>query len=171
MDTSIFLTTARLILQPITMHDDIFIFELLNTDGWIKFIGNRHINSREEAGAYIQKILANKNISYWVVKIKDSRKAIGIVTFIKRDYLEHHDIGFAFLPGFCKNGYAYESTNAVLKKLTQEKTCFHVLAITVPENINSIKLLNKIGLVFEKEKEIENEKVHIYGTSSRKLQA
>jgi ribosomal-protein-alanine N-acetyltransferase len=170
MDTS-FLTTARLSIQPLNIHDDNFIFELLNTEGWIKFIGNRNITSPVEAVGYIQKILANKNISYWVVRIKDSQKAIGIITFIKRDYLEHPDIGFAFLPAFCKDGYAYEATNAVLKKLITQKTCFHIFAITVPENINSIKLLNKLGLIFEKEIEIEKEKVHVYGASREKLQA
>jgi ribosomal-protein-alanine N-acetyltransferase len=171
MDTTFFLTTARLLIQPITIHDDNFIFELLNTEGWIKFIGNRNIASRVEAGAYIQKILENENISYWVVRIKDSQKAIGVLTFIKRDYLEHHDIGFAFLSAFCKNGYAYEATNAVLKKLIQRNNLLHILAITIPENTNSIKLLNKLGLVFDKEIEIEKEKVHVYGASKEKLQA
>src|SRR5215217_4875843 len=112
MDVQPYLKTERLLIKPLTLTDDNFILELLNTEGWIRFIGNRNINTPLEARDYIQKILENENIKYWVVKLKDNQYAIGIVTYIKRDYLEHHDIGFAFLPNFAKNGYAYEATNA-----------------------------------------------------------
>src|SRR3954452_9476485 len=153
MDVQPFIITERLIIQPLTLNDDSFILELVNTEGWIKFIGNRNVTSTSEAGAYIQKILENKNISYWVVKLKDSQESIGIITYIKRDYLPHHDIGFAFLPNASKQGYAFEATTAVLQKLISERNLSYILATTVPENINSIKLLKRMGLVFEKEME------------------
>jgi [ribosomal protein S5]-alanine N-acetyltransferase len=169
MDAEPFLITERLIIKPLTLTDHDFILELLNTEGWIKFIGNRNVTSKDEASAYIERILENKDIVYWVVKLRDNQVSIGIVTFIKRDYLEHHDIGFAFLPNFAKNGYAYEATNAVLHQLIRKHDLTHILATTVPENINSIKLLKKIGLVFEKEIELASGKVHVYGTSTDKL--
>jgi ribosomal-protein-alanine N-acetyltransferase len=169
MDVQPFIITGRLIIQPLSITDDNFILELVNTEGWIKFIGNRNVTSKTEAGAYIQKILENKNISYWVVKLKNSHDSIGIITYIKRDYLQHHDIGFAFLPNFSKHGYAYEATTAVLNKLISERNLSYILATTVPENINSIKLLKKIGLAFEKEMEVESEIVHVYGASADKL--
>src|SRR5215218_9705823 len=93
-----FLITERLLIIPLATSDDSFILELVNTEGWISFIGNRNITSQVEAKAYIQKILENSNCSYWVVKLKEQQQSIGIITYIKRDYLEHHDIGFAFLP-------------------------------------------------------------------------
>ena len=151
------------------MTDDNFILELVNTEGWIKFIGNRNIKSQVEANAYIQKIIENKNIFYWVVNLKDNQDKIGIVTYIKRDYLEYHDIGFAFLPTFQKKGYAYEATNAVLNKLVRQRNLSHILATTVPENISSINLLKRIGLVFEKEIEVEKESLHVYGASINQL--
>ena len=160
--------TQRLILKPLNLNDDQFILELLNTEGWIKFIGNRNIASQEDSKDYIQKILDNENIFYWTVQGKDSHENIGLVTFIKRDYLSHHDIGFAFLPGFQKMGYAYEATMAVLDKLISELNLSHILATTVPGNITSIKLLQKIGLVFEKEIEVEKEKLQVYGMSIEK---
>lgn len=157
--------TQRLILKPLHLNDGEFILELLSTEGWIKFIGNRNIASQNDAVAYIQKILDNKNIFYWMVRLKDTREKIGLVTFIKRDYLSHHDIGFAFLPGFQKMGYVYEATMAVLDKLISELKLSHILATTVPGNIKSIKLLQKIGLIFEEEIEVEKEKLHVYGMS------
>jgi [ribosomal protein S5]-alanine N-acetyltransferase len=169
MDAQPFLITERLIIRRLTADDANFILELVNTDGWIKFIGNRNVTSQVEARTYIERILENKSIVYWVVKLRDSQVSIGIVTFIKRDYLEHHDIGFAFLPNFAKSGYAYEATNAVLHQLIHEQNLTHILATTVPENTDSIRLLKKIGLAFEKEIEVANGKVHVYGTSTDKL--
>jgi len=160
------LTTARLAIEPLSLSDNKFILELVNTDGWLKFIGNRNINSEMEAASYIQKIIDNPDTAYFVVKLKDKTK-IGIITFIKRDYLENHDIGFAFLPAFGNNGYAYEAANAVLMNVTRIYHLSHILATTIPENINSIKLLKKLGLLFEKEIEVENIKLHVYSSAQR----
>ncbi len=165
-----FLTTERLFIRPLTITDDNFILKLVNTEGWLRFIGNRNVTSQVEAGSYIQRILENKNISYWVVERRSNQDKIGLVTYIKRDYLEHPDIGFAFLPEFCKQGYAYEATSAVLHQLIQKRSLSHILATTFPENSSSIKLLKKIGLVYEKEIDVEKEKLHVYGASIDKLQ-
>jgi [ribosomal protein S5]-alanine N-acetyltransferase len=164
-----FVATDRLLINPLTPDDDLFIFRLVNADAWIRFIGNRNIASQSGANAYIQKILDNKNISYHVVKLKESQEKIGIITFIKRDYLEHHDIGFAFLPEFSGKGYAYEATNAVLHKLLLNQDFPHIFAVTMPENLASFKLLKKLGLDFEKEITVENQQVHLYGASAGKI--
>ncbi len=166
-----FIATDRLTIKPLTVNDYIFILELVNTEGWIQFIGNRNITSDNDATAYIQKILANQNIVYWVVSLKISDEAIGIITFIKRDYLEHPDIGFAFLPAYTKKGYAFEATNAVFNYLIEDQKLTHILATTIPENIRSISLLKKLGLAFEKEMEVEKQKLHIYGTPTANIKS
>ena len=156
------ITTERLFLEPLSESDDNFIMELLNTEGWIKYIGNRNINSKEDAIAYIQRINDNANITYWTTKLKDTKIAIGLVTLIKRDYLEHNDIGFAFLPNYSNKGYAVEATKAVLSYLVEEKSISHIFAVILPENTGSIKLIEKLGLRFEKVVEIENEVLSVY---------
>ena len=142
------LTTDRLLIEPLSVNDYNFIFELLNTEGWIKFIGQRNINSAADATAYIQKIIDNPNTTYWTVQHKDTQTAIGVVTLIKRDYLEHHDIGFAFLPQFANNGYAYEAASAFLNHVISSYNLSTILATTIPENNSSIKLLKKLGVTF-----------------------
>ncbi len=169
MDAPSYLKTARLTITPLAATDDHFIFQLVNTEGWLQNIGNRNVTSAADAVAYIQRILNNNQIAYWVVKLKDMPDKIGIVTYIKRDYLEHPDIGFAFLPPFFNKGYAYEATTAVLHELIGRHNVAHIVAVTVPGNINSIKLLKKIGLVFEKEMEVKNEKLQVYGASTEEL--
>ena len=157
--------TERLILNALCLTDTEFISELVNTQEWIKFIGDRNIRTKEDAKNYIQRIIDNPNINYWVVKLKNDNLSIGIITFIKRDYLEYHDIGFAFLPKYAKNGYAFEATKTVLNDAINKKNHRQILATTITENINSITLLKKLGLNFEKEIEVGKDLLMIYSVT------
>ena len=154
--------TERLTLRELTAADNQFIFELVNTPGWIKFIGDRNVKTSEDADNYIQKIISNPNISYRVATLPDNQTAVGIVTFIKRDYLDHPDIGFAFLPAYSKQGYAFEATKEVLNHLLNQQEHSTILATTIPENSSSIQLLKKLGLSFSKQITHEGELLHVY---------
>lgn len=154
--------TERLSLKPIQLSDFKFIKELVNTDGWIKFIGDRNIHSDEDAQNYIQKIISNEFIKYWVARLKNENIPIGIITFIKRDYLAFYDIGFAFLPEYSKNGYAFEASNAILIEIQTDRKYSKILATTIPTNTKSIRLLEKLGFSFQEEIEQENEKLLVY---------
>jgi RimJ/RimL family protein N-acetyltransferase len=152
--------TQRLTLNPVTEDDYNFMLTLVNSKGWLEFIGDRKVHSTEDSIKYIQKIKKTKDLTYWIVRLKDNDTSIGIVSFLKRSYLENFDIGFAFLPEFYGYGYAYEAAKEILSVVSKKHS--KILATTVPQNINSIKLLNKLGLHFEREIEVENEKLHIY---------
>lgn len=152
--------TERLMLQPLENADKLFIYELLNTAGWIEFIGSRNINTVDDAVAYIDRITSNKNVEYFVVRIKDNLQAIGIVTFMKKDYLQYNDIGFAFLPQYGKQGFAFEAANFLLQ--TKQRVHKTILATTIASNINSIGLLKKLGFVYQQQIENEDEVLQVY---------
>lgn len=157
------LTTQRLSLDALTVEDYNFIHELVNTEGWIQFIGDRKVHSKEDAIGYINKVNSMKNCYYWVVRITETNKSIGIITFIKRDYLDHFDIGFAFLPEYFGKGYPYEAAKEILSSVKHEHHV--VLATTLPNNIRSINLLTRLGFYFEKEIEVGNEKLQVYSST------
>jgi len=160
------IVTDRLILNLLGLDDHDFILRLVNSKGWLEFIGDRGVHTKEDAIAYMNKIISSQNIFYWVVRIKDENIPVGIISFLKRAYLENFDIGFAFLPEFNSNGYAYEASKEVLSLVGKMSEYATVLATTVPRNVNSVKLLNKLGLHFENEMEVENKKLHIYSNST-----
>jgi RimJ/RimL family protein N-acetyltransferase len=64
--------------------------------------------------------------------------------------LEHADIGFALLPEFEGTGYGYEAASATLAYAKKTLGLEKIAAITVKENVNSIHLLEKLGLKFER---------------------
>lgn len=154
--------TERLLLRALTLADAPFIFELVNTTGWIKFIGDRNVHTNEDAERYIQKILSNPDVSYQVVTLHEEQTAVGIVTLIKRNYLEYHDIGFAFLPAYAGQGYAFEASSAVLADLFKSNQHHTILATTLKENFSSIQLLHKLGFSFSKEITNENDTLQLY---------
>jgi [ribosomal protein S5]-alanine N-acetyltransferase len=158
------INTNRLSLSKIKNEDHVFIQALVNTPGWLQFIGDRNVHSKEDAIAYIEKINGIQNLMYWVVRIISNAEPVGIISFLKRDYLDHFDIGFAFLPEQNGNGYAYEAAKEVLSIVCKQPEYATVLATTVPGNRSSIKLLEKLGLSFEKEIETGGDRLHVYTT-------
>ena len=163
------ITTDRLLIEPLALTYNTFILELVNSNGWLEFIGDRNVHSEDEALAYIQKIKDNPNITYWVARLKETNTPTGVITLIKRDYLEHHDIGFAFLPVVANKGYAYEAAKAVLSEIIKNAAHSHILATTMAANSSSIRLLEKLGLQFNKEIEVENKKLQLYSALTDKL--
>jgi ribosomal-protein-alanine N-acetyltransferase len=156
------ITTDRLVLYPLEMQDATFLSELVNTPGWLRFIGERNVHTPEEAIAYVQKLMLNASLQYKVVRLKSNGTALGIITFIKRAYLDYPDIGFAFLPEYSKQGYAYEASKAVLGEIAQHHSYTHILATTIPENTSSIRLLEKLGLRFDRAIQVESLDLHVY---------
>jgi len=140
--------TINLTLNPLGLHDACFIYKLLNTEGWIKFIGNRNINNNADAIEYINRVLNNKSLKYWVVRTNIEETTIGIITLIKREYLNYHDIGFAFLPSHSGKVYAFEASSCVLIDLLNTTSYQTLLATTLQENTASIKLLKKLGFSY-----------------------
>lgn len=154
--------TQRLDLQELTAIDYEFILELVNSPEWLKFISDGNTKTGEQVTEYIQKIIDNPNYTYWVVRLLEGQVPIGVITFMKRDYLEYCDIGFAFLSQFAKMGYAFEATAAVLDEICTNTADSHILAVTIPENVNSIRLLEKLGFSYNRELIRDAEKLLLY---------
>jgi len=156
------LTTERVTIEALNISDAEFIKTLLNTEGWIRNIGNRNIATIKDAETYIQKILGNDNYNYYVVRVKENSTPIGIVTFIKRDNQQYPDIGFAFLPEYAGRGYAYEASKAFLDNILEERKWENIIGITLITNSNSIKLLEKLGLRCRKTFKENEEHLFLY---------
>lgn len=156
------LTSSRLTLTALAPADAEFIFELVNTPGWIKFIGDRNVKTIHDAESMVRKIMDNPNVNYWVVRTREQQTSIGIISLVKRDYLESFDVGFAFLPQHMGQGYAYEAAMAFMYALIETDAYPTILATTLAHNSSSIALLSKIGLRFDRELTIESETLQVY---------
>jgi len=148
------LETERLRLRPFTLADTKFIIELVNTPGWLEFIGDSNIKTDEQAQEYLLngplKSYELNGYGLSMVEMKNDRTAIGMCGIIKRELLENPDIGFALLPAYFGKGYAFEIASAMMNFAKNNLKLSPIYAITLPNNISSIKLLEKIGLKYSK---------------------
>ncbi|WP_456461385.1 GNAT family N-acetyltransferase [Lutibacter sp.] len=166
------LKTKRLILKPTSKEDAEFILELLNTPKWIEYIGDRNVHSIEDAKNYIQnKMLPQLKklgyANYTVIKELDKIK-IGTCGLYDREGVDGIDIGFAFLPKYENNGFAFEAANKLIKTAFKKFNISKINAITTKNNFRSQKLLLKLGLKFDKIIKLpnDNEKLLLYTLSN-----
>ncbi len=148
------LETERLVLRYFRADDADFIVRLLNEPSFIEYIGDKGVRTIEEA---IQYLLTGPMDSYErfgyglnMVELKDTGEPIGMCGLVRREILEDADIGYAFLEKYWSNGYAKESVEAVLEHARNTLRLDRIVAIVTPENHSSIKLLEKVGLTFER---------------------
>jgi [ribosomal protein S5]-alanine N-acetyltransferase len=144
------LRTARLALREITPDDAAFLLELLNTREFKDNIGDRKVRSLDDARAYIDNSIRASYLRHgmglWLVLDVHSGQSIGICGLLKRDTLEHPDVGYAFLPASFGQGYATEAAAACLAHGRSVLGLTTICAIVAAHNAASIKVLEKIGL-------------------------
>ena len=148
------LETDRLLLRQLTTDDSEFILELLNDPSFIRNIGDRNVRTLDDADAYIMKgpvaSYAKNGFGLYLVLLKETNESIGMCGLIKRDGLEDVDIGYALLPRFWSKGYAVEAAQATKMYAKDEVGLKRIVAIVDPANQGSIRVLEKIGLRYEK---------------------
>jgi RimJ/RimL family protein N-acetyltransferase len=149
----IVLQTERLRLRHMEPGDAAFMLGLLNDPAWHRFIGDRGIRTLDAARDYIVKgpmeMVARLGFGFYVVALKEDGCPLGVCGLAKRDFLDDVDIGYAFLPQYGGQGYAFEAATGVLahaRKLGLKR----LVATVRPDNSASIRLLEKLGLRFER---------------------
>ena len=148
------LETDRLQLRMLTADDAPFILRLLNEPSFIQNIGDRGVRTIVDAQGYIQKgpLASYEKFGFglWLIELKSEGTPIGICGLLKRDVLEDVDIGYALLPEFCSQGYAFESASAVMLYAGKKLGLKRVVAVTNAANKSSIRLLEKMGFKYER---------------------
>jgi RimJ/RimL family protein N-acetyltransferase len=147
------LDTERLRLRELLESDAAFVLRLLNEPSFIRSIGDRGVRTLADAERYLRDgaIASYRTHGYglYLVELKESGEPLGICGLVRRDYLEAADVGFAFLPEFWSRGYASESATAVMAYAFKSLGLPRILAIVSPGNVGSIRVLEKLGLVFQ----------------------
>jgi len=141
--------TDRLVLREILETDAAFINELLNTESFINYIGDRGVRSESDAATFIREryrqSYADNGYGLYAVVLKAAGLPIGMCGFVRRVSLPGPDIGFAFLPEYERRGYGLESAKAAMAFGQSDLGFTTVYAITTPGNDASERLLAKLG--------------------------
>ncbi|MEO8501474.1 MAG: GNAT family N-acetyltransferase [Vicinamibacteria bacterium] len=149
----IVLETNRLVLRRLTLNDAPFMVELLNEPSFLRYIGDRGVRNVQDARQYLLKgpIASYEKFGFglYLTFLKEFGDPVGLCGLLKRDTLEDVDVGFASLPAHWRKGYAAEAAAATLEHGRAAFGLKRIVAITSPDNVASIGVLEKIGLRFE----------------------
>ncbi len=142
--------SSRLLIEHATLSDAHFFYRLMNSPNWLEFIGDRGILTEKEAGEYIQNRLIDSYDKHghglFKVSLKSSGIPVGICGFVKRDFLNWPDIGYAILPEFENQGLISEANSLIISYGWNELGLEKIYAITSESNMRSQHLLSKLGM-------------------------
>jgi [ribosomal protein S5]-alanine N-acetyltransferase len=151
--------TDRLIITTLDMPDAPFILALTNSPGWLEYIGDRDIKTIADAENYIINgpiaSYAEHGHGLYLVSLKEDNTPVGICGLLQRTTLPDKDIGFALLPEYTGKGYALEAATAIIQYSREQLGIKRIVAITLPGNARSIRLLAALGFSFEKMVQLE----------------
>lgn len=154
------LSTERLHLLKLGLEDAPFVLKLVNSQGWLQYIGDRNIHTIEAAEDYIKtgpwKSFDQFGFGLMKAVLPEKDTPIGMCGLLQRDFLDHPDIGFAFLPEYEGKGYAYEASKAILGHFGSKHNIPVILAMTHPGNERSQNLLTRLGFTFSKQFAVNN---------------
>ena len=148
------IATERLTLRPLTAEDADFILELVNDPSFIQNIGDRNVRTLDDAKRYITNgpvaSYAKNGFGLYLVELKDTGQPIGMCGLIRRSMLNDVDIGYAYLPRYWSKGYAIEAALAMKQYARDVIGLKRMVAVVDPQNTGSIRLLEKLGMTFER---------------------
>lgn len=148
------LETARLTLRRLEFDDAAFLVGLLNQPSFLANIGDRGVRNIEDAHRYLREgplaMYDKYGYGLWHVARRADGVPMGMCGLLRRDILPDTDLGYAFLPEFWGQGYAFEAAEATLRHGAGKFGLKRVIGVVSEGNTASIRVLTKLGMSFER---------------------
>lgn len=140
------LQTSRTILKEFALSDDSECFELNNDPMVLKYTGDDRFESLEKTREFLKNYPDYRlnGFGRWKVVLKDSNQMIGWCGLKKHDTFI--DLGYRFRQSEWGKGYATETSLACLKYGFKQLNMDEIVGRSHPENVASIRVLEKIGM-------------------------
>ena len=171
VQTKEILETNRLLLRELSINDDENFYKLNLNPNVIKYTGNSAFENIDEARKFLENYSDYKlnGFGRWAVIEKESNKFLGWCGLKYDNNIDETDIGFRFFEEYWNKGFATESAKACLEFGFEKLNQKIIIGRAMSENIASIKVLEKIGLKFEKEFDFDSKnKGVIYKIENKK---
>lgn len=145
------LTTEHLLLRQLSLQDEREIFALRSDEEVNRYLDRQRAQTIEDARAFIENINKGivKNDWYmWAVTQKGSPALIG--TICLWNIVAHRsqaEIGYELLPGFQGKGIMQEAVPRIIRFGFEDMALRSIVAVLSPENLRSVKLLQKHNFV------------------------
>lgn len=142
------LSTERLVLRPHGLSDVPFMMQLNSDPDVVRYTGDAAFASEAEARAVVERLI--HQFEAWrmgrlVVLHRRTGEELGWCGLRWHEDLEVADLGYRFFRRHWGEGYATESAGACVRHAFEELGLPRLVAHAMPENVASIKVLEKLG--------------------------
>ncbi len=164
--SDLILETKRLLIRPFTM-DDIEASYQMNLDAEVnRYTGDGGVVSKAEIERRItEDVLGDyekHGYGRLAVELKEEGQFIGFTGLKYLEDLKEVDLGYRFMRKYWGKGIATESARACIDLGFGRLNLKKIIAMTLPENKSSIRVLEKLNFAFDKQIIEDNQLVNIY---------
>ncbi|KMY49548.1 GNAT family N-acetyltransferase [Peribacillus loiseleuriae] len=147
------LRTERLYLRKMTEADSPCLFNIWSNPDVTKFMNIENFSDENQAKEMIDFLnelsAQNKAMRYTIIEAK-TNQIIGSCGFNTLDYENiKAEIGYDLDSTFWGLGYGTEAVSCLLEYAFEHLNFIRIEAKVEPENLNSIRVLQKLGFTFE----------------------
>lgn len=149
----IILETKRLVLKNITLEDKENMFKMYANPEVQKYTGEPVTTSLEEMEEAIKERAHNyEKYGYgrWATFLKPQMQFVGWAGLAYLPEFDEIDLGYRFLPEFWGKGIATEVSFSILEYGFNTLQLSRIIAIAMKEHKASMRVMEKIGMQFEK---------------------
>ena len=164
--------TERLRLRPFAPDDaDDYYQRIFGDPDVTKYLRSRRSITRDDMPALLTR-LANqwRQQGFWAVTDKSDGQLIGHCGLKYLDATTEIELAYALAKSHWGMGFATEAARAVLRYGFEELKLDRIVAVAVPENAASRRVMEKIGLAYEKTDRFYDADLVYYAISSAQFQ-
>jgi len=166
---NVVIETNRLLLRTFTIDDAPLIFAL-NSDTEVTRYTYDTIKDIRQAKEILEKIILPQYALYnhgrWAVHLRSDLEFIGWCGLKYRPERNEVDLGYRFAKAAWGHGYATEAAHACLVYGFQSLNMSRITGRAVPENKGSLRVLEKIGMLFLHEEQVDGHWAKTYELSN-----
>jgi len=145
--------TERLLLREITLDDTEALFKLHADPAVQKYTGEPVVKSMYEMEQAVEgRIVDYKKYGYgrWATILKSGNQFVGWAGLAYLPEFDEVDLGYRFSPEYWGLGIATEASRAILDYGFDSLQLGRIIAIALQENKASIRVMEKVGMEFDK---------------------
>ena len=166
------LETERLVLRMLRESDTDAYAEMMADPEVMRFLGKPM--SRQEAWRNMAMVLGHwhlRGYGFWAVEEKSSGELVGRIGCWRPEGWPGLEVGWALRRRFWGRGYATEAARASARHAFTALGQTRVISLIAPDNVNSIRVAERLGERPSGEWEVFGMKVIIYAVGREEWEA
>jgi len=146
------LFTERLILREPKLSDINDVYELCSSHNATRYVDWEPHNDKRQTSAFIRYLrrqiaICDTRGYTWFVEHRKDKKVIATISLTELDTSgKIATVGYTFNEAYQHKGYAAEALICLVEYLFEKRGVERVQAKVLPENLPSVKLLERVGM-------------------------